>query len=74
MPTTAIKLGEGFVIAKERVVTKVSGRYVAPVESGYKTGSTTYLYADCFLVGSTSGGAEVEVELEPGRIAVIVWT
>ena len=72
MPTTALQLGEGFVLGKERAVTKVPGRYVAPAASA-KTRSKTYLYRDCFLVGATSGGAEVELELEPGLIAIIVW-
>ena len=30
MPTTAVEIGEGYVIGLERVVTKRSGTYTAP--------------------------------------------
>jgi hypothetical protein len=49
-----------------------SPRYTV-LAGGGQTGSTTYLYADCFLVGATAGGAEMLLELEPDRIAIIVW-
>merc|ERR1712046_540825 len=55
MPTTAFEIGDGYVLGKERVVTKRSGRYVAPQG---QMSSKTYLYADCFLVGVIEGGSE----------------
>ena len=71
MPTTALEIGEGYVIGRERTVTKKSGRYGAP--SAAVTGSVVHLFEDCYLAGTVSAGPEVELALEPRHIAVLVW-
>jgi hypothetical protein len=80
-PITVIELGDGFVIGRERVVTKASGSFVAP--SG-TSGHTLFLYEQCLLVSTataqgTTGESvsledgQVAVHLKPGQQAVIVW-
>ena len=72
----------GFVIGRERVVTKASGTFVAPART---SGHTLFLYEQCLLIG-TAGlhqgiagesvlveDGEVAVTLKPGQQAVIVW-
>jgi hypothetical protein len=83
-PITAIELGDGFVIGRERVVTKASGVFIAPPgTSGHKL----FLYEQCLLVGTATakhgidGGSavmsvedeKVTVVLKPEQQAVIVW-
>ena len=82
-PMTVIELGDGFVIGRERVVTKASGTFVAPARtSGHHT---LFLYEQCLLIG-TAGlhqgiagesvlveDGQVAVTLKPGQQAVIVW-
>ena len=81
-PITAIELGDGFVIGRERVVTKASGVFTAPAGT---SGHTLFLYQECLLVGTATakqpidGGSvsvedgQVTVVLKPGQQAVIVW-
>ena len=75
VPLTAIKMGEGFVLGRERVVTKVSGKYEAPTIGVKKyTKSTIYTYDDCLLTKTVEAdGTRVSVELEKGQAAVVVW-
>ena len=85
MPTTAIEIGEGFVLGRERTVTKRSGVYRPPSFPGTfdfniddaNISTTIYRYTHCLLsetkrtsVGTLSG---VELELAPTEVAVIVW-
>lgn len=81
-PITAVELGDGFVIGRERVVTKASGTFVAPTGT---SGHTLFLYEQCLLVGTATAqhgisGESVSVEdthvavnLKPGQQAVIEW-
>jgi hypothetical protein len=79
-PITVIELGDGFVIGREKVVTKASGTFAAPKASN---SHTVHLYEQCLLVGTAterqpSGGirvtvGQVVVALRPGQQAVIVW-
>lgn len=72
-PTTAVEIGEGFVLGLERAITKVSGAYEAPAGRGF-TRSLTYTYNDCELAHPpASGGTDVTLALQPRQIAVIVW-
>ena len=84
VPTTAVEIGEGFVIGVERTITKNSGTYRPPAAAfsrgaGARSGpppsrSLIYLYDDCILEGSPASGAlEVALVLKPGQIAIIVW-
>ena len=73
------------MIGRERVVTKASGAFTAPVGT---TGHTLFLYEQCLLVetvtaaswaadgdGSTTAveDGRVLVTLKPNQQAVIVW-
>jgi hypothetical protein len=72
MPTTAVEIGEGFVIGLERTITKVSGIYTAPKST---TGATIYFYERCMLQRkSTSALKTIQLHLERHEIAIIVWT
>jgi hypothetical protein len=75
MPTTAVEIGEGFVIGLERTVTKRSGVYAPP--HGTKTvygSATVYTYEQCLLKGTRElKQAAVELELAAGEVAVVVW-
>ena len=77
-PTTVVEIGEGFVIGKERTVTKRSGRYSPPAHlpalADAYTSSTLFVYEHCYELSVTEdAGLDVAVELEPGEIAVVVW-
>jgi hyaluronoglucosaminidase len=72
MPTTALEIGEGYVIGAERTITKTSGRYSAPTTGKYSS-STVYLFEDCYQVATVDGVLEVELTLQPRHIAIIVW-
>jgi hypothetical protein len=81
-PITVIELGDGFVIGRERVVTKASGTFVAPTIS---SGHALFLYDQCLLIGTANAqqgingesvsvdDGQVVVNLKPGQQAVIVW-
>ena len=81
-PITVIELGNGFVIGRERVVTKASGTFVAPART---SGHILFLYDQCLLIGTATAqqgisgesvsveDGEVAVYLKPGQQAVIVW-
>jgi hypothetical protein len=78
-PTTVVEIGEGFVIGRERTVTKRSGRYSPPAHlpalADAYVSSTLFVYQDCYELSATKGaGLDVAVQLAPGQIAVIVWT
>jgi hypothetical protein len=73
-PTTAVEIGEGFVIGLERTITKISGVYTAP-ESTAATGAAIYLYEQCMLKHkSVSTSDTVQLRLGSHEIAIIVWT
>ena len=72
-PTTAVELGQGFLIGLERTLTTVSGLYTPPAGSGPYTASKVHSYEDCHLVSVVNGGTSVELQLQPGTIAAIVW-
>jgi hypothetical protein len=75
VPTTAVEIGEGFVIGLERTITKNSGVYKPPSSSAPGLShSTIYMYDQCLLSGPpTKGGLVVQLKLTLGQIAVIVW-
>ena len=74
VPTTAVEIGEGFVVGLERTVTKRSGVYRPPPGAAQVASSSTYLYDDCLLSDQPSkGNLEVHLQLKPNQIAVIVW-
>ena len=83
-PMTPIELGEGFVIGKEKVLTKASGIF----RNGRGSKATGYLYEECVEVAVFSTddedgreGAvqvqvvpgEVTIQLLPNQAAVVVW-
>ena len=47
-PFTPIELGEGFVIGKEKVLTKASGRF----KNGANANATVYVYVDCVEIAA----------------------
>ena len=76
-PITVTELGRGFVIGKERVVSKVNRQFVAPAG---KRGSTVYTYEQGLLVSTASKGPSVALNLTDGpdtaagrQMAIIVW-
>lgn len=74
VPTTAVEIGEGFIIGLERTITKISGIYRPHEAATHVARSVTYLYDDCLLSAPPSvGGLEVHVQLLSRQIAVIVW-
>ena len=74
MPTTAVEIGEGFVIGLERTITKVSGTYTPP-KSTSATGATIYFYERCMLQRtSTTALTTIRLHLQSHEIAIIVWT
>ena len=83
-PMTPIELGDGFVIGKEKVLTKASGIF----RNGRGSKATVYLYEECMEVaafstrdrkGNARGGpvqilpGEVTIQLRPNQAAVVVW-
>ena len=75
VPTTAVEIGEGFVVGLERTITKLSGTYRPPPGASTPLSrSKIYLYDDCLLVAPpTTGPLEVHIELMYGQLVVIVW-
>ena len=82
MPTTAVEIGEGYVIGLERVVTKRSGTYTAPSKPDVdhpgkelqSRGSVVHYYnSECMKSRQEKGGPVVTVSLSLREIAVIVW-
>ena len=79
-PTTALEIGEGFVIGRERTITKVSGLYEAPpptTASGAGAparSATVHRYVSC-LKSKVEQYPTPTVNLHLGRdeTAVIVW-
>jgi hypothetical protein len=84
-PTTALEIGEGFVIGRERTVTKVSGLYEAPLPAATAAGAgagvsrvvrsaTVHRYVEC-LKSQVEEHPAPRVHLQIGRdeTAVIVW-
>ena len=78
VPITVTELGRGFVIGRERVVSKVNKTFTAP---GGQRGSIVYVYESGMLVSKDSKGAVVSLELKDGpdtradrQVAIIVWT
>lgn len=84
-PFTPIELGDGFVIGKEKVLTKASGRF----KNGERANATVYIYNECVEVAAVTtsdkqwraergtndtdgheGMGSVEVQLLPGEVAV----
>lgn len=49
-PFTPIELGDGFVIGKEKVLTKASGRF----KNGGQSNATVYIYSDCVEVAAVT--------------------
>lgn len=76
VPMTAVELGEGFVVGRERTITKLSGVYGPPASVPHNfSGSLTFVYEDCYLAKPPlAGGLSVAVALPPRGIAVVVWT
>ena len=75
VPTTAVEIGEGFVVGLERTVTKRSGEFRPPsgAPAAYSR-SWVYLYEECLLTGPpVEGSLVVNIALQPGQIAVVVW-
>lgn len=54
-PITVVELGDGFVIGRERVVTKASGTFHG---SNSSAAGRIFLYEDCLLVGSSPVGLQ----------------
>jgi hypothetical protein len=62
------------VFGLERTVTKRSGKYSAPkTTAAVLTGSTVYRYRQCLKKSEEKGGLTVNLQLQPGEIAIIVW-
>ena len=84
-PLTPIELGDGFVIGREKVLTKASGIF----RNDAGANATVYVYEHCAEVAAVTaaGGAgqgaaglqvsvvpgEVRVQLQPNQAAVVVW-
>ena len=75
VPSTPVEIGEGYLIALERTITKSSGVYRPPARASTRySRSTTFVYEDCLLSAPpVNGTLEVHLELTPTQIAVIVW-
>jgi hypothetical protein len=75
-PTTVVELGEGVVIGLERTITSRSGHFTPPraAEGRGYTQSTLFAFGtDCYLATATVGALAVDVEVEPGAVAIVVW-
>lgn len=77
VPITVTELGRGFVVGRERVISKVNRTFTAP--HGQR-GSTVYVYENGSLITARPGAAAVTLALRggpddsPGRqMAIIVW-
>jgi hypothetical protein len=75
VPTTAVEIGEGYVVGLERTVTKRSGQYSPPLGAPQYARSSTYVYGtDCLLTAPPANGSlTVQLSLKPGQIGVVVW-
>jgi hypothetical protein len=77
VPITVTELGRGFVVGRERVVTKVNRTFTAP--AGH-SGSSIYIYEAGVLVREEQGGTAVKLVINGGpdtrsdrQMAIIVW-
>ena len=70
-PITVVELGNGYVVGRERAITKVSRTF----HNSIATGSTIYLYRECDLVRQVhvAGTVGAVTGLEPRQIAIVVW-
>jgi hypothetical protein len=69
-PITVQELGRGFVVGKERAITKVNNSLF---NNSAAESSTVYLYDECDLVWQKAERSHVAVTLMPRQIAIIVW-
>lgn len=68
-PITVQELGDGFVVGKERAITKVNRLF----HNSVARSSMVYLYDECDLVWQKAEAPHVAVNLMPRQIAIIVW-
>ena len=76
-PITPLTLGDGFVIGRERVVTKSPGvfkRQLSSIDSTINGGATIYHYKYCYLDSEKRvSGDTARINLEADELAIIVW-
>ena len=79
-PLTPIELGRGWVRGKERIVTKVSGRFIYDGTSSLvPSGCMKYFYTSAFLTHSqrcetSPWPLAVSVELAGSDLCIVVWS
>ena len=81
VPITVVQLGVGFVVGKERVISKVNRTFTVP-RRGSSTGTATiYVYEQGLLVRTKAigaGASTVALSLAGGgsatqQLGIIVW-
>ena len=85
-PTTALEIGEGFVIGRERTVTKAPGLYEAPPTAAIAAAgagvevarvvrsATVHRYVECLKSQVEEHPApRVHLQLRRDETAVLVW-